>query len=109
MKVAVATEQGCVASHFGRCSEYTIAEIGEGHIENQQVILNPGHKPGFLPNYLFKLNVDCVISGGMGMKARNLFSEMGIETIVGVEGDVDEILNLYLKGELLGTEAYCDH
>ena len=45
VKVAVSTDSGNVATHFGHCPHYTVADIVDGQLKHRQVIPNPGHKP----------------------------------------------------------------
>ena len=48
-----------------------------------------------------------IIAGGMGAAAQQLFTQNEIEVIVGAEGKCDEIVDLYLKGELESTGSIC--
>ncbi|SMB99644.1 Predicted Fe-Mo cluster-binding protein, NifX family [Thermanaeromonas toyohensis ToBE] len=109
MKIAVATEGNMVAEHFGHCSHYTLFEVKSGEILSKTVIPNPGHQPGFLPGYLASLGVECVIAGGMGARAMELFAQQGIETITGVGGLVDEAVREYLRGNLKSQGGPCQH
>ncbi len=52
MKIAVSTDNGNVSAHFGRCASYTIYDIDESNILAKEEIPNPGHEPGFLPQFL---------------------------------------------------------
>ena len=65
-KIAVASEVNEVAGHFGHCSNFNIYEVENGKIVKEESIPNPGHRPGFLPNFLNELGAKVVISGGMG-------------------------------------------
>ena len=38
MRIAVSTDGENVASHFGRCSEYTIVDVENGEIIKQMVV-----------------------------------------------------------------------
>lgn len=109
MKVAISTENGYVSSHFGRCPSYTIVEIREGKITGREEIPNPGHQPGFLPRYLAERGVHCIIAGGMGPRAQDLFAQNNIETITGVQGQIDDVIEKFLKNELEAGEDLCDH
>ncbi len=109
LKVAVATEGTEVAQHFGRCSAYTLVDIEGGAATNKTTVLNPGHQPGFLPRFLAEKGVNCVIAGGMGPRAQNLFAEQEIKTIIGVTGPVEEAINSYIYGSLAGGESLCEH
>ena len=49
-----------------------------------------------------------MIAGGMGPRAQDLFAELGIEPIVGVSGNVDEVIRDFLQGKLSRGESTCD-
>lgn len=107
MKVAVSTDNNKVSAHFGRCPQFTIAEIENNEIISKEVIDNPGHRPGYLPDYLSKEGVDCIIAGGMGRRARRLFDEKDIKPILGIKGNVDTVLEELIQGTLKGGESFC--
>ncbi len=107
MKVAISTDSGHVSAHFGRCPEFTIVEIENNKIINQETIPNPGHHPGFLPQYFSEMGVNAVIAGGAGQRAQMLFAEKNIQLIVGVSGTIDENLDLLCQGKLEGGESLC--
>lgn len=108
MRVALASEGQNVSAHFGHCEGFTIYDIKGDEISKKEFKQNPGHKPGYLPVFLKELNVDVVISGGMGGKAQQLFNENDIEVVVGAEGLCDDIINKYIKGELKSTDTVCE-
>ena len=69
MKIAVATDGPMVAPHFGRCPEYAIVTAKDGKVVDEVLIPSPGHESGFVPEYLSKLGVSCIVAGGMGPRA----------------------------------------
>ena len=107
MKIAISTDGDFVSAHFGRCPEYTILDIENGKVIRKEVVENPGHHPGFLPQFLKQRGVNCIIAGGMGMRAKELFSEAKIDTILGVEGKVQDTIDKLLAGILEGGESLC--
>ncbi len=109
MKIAISTENGYVSAHFGRCPSYTIVDIEAGRVVDRREIPNPGHQPGFLPNYLSERGVSVIIAGGMGPRAQGLFAEKKIQTITGVQGPIDEVIDLFLRQELKSGQDLCDH
>jgi predicted Fe-Mo cluster-binding NifX family protein len=109
MRIAISTDQGQVSAHFGRCPSYTIVEIKEGQVQKQEEIPNPGHQPGFLPHYLSQMDVNCIIAGGMGPRAQSLFAQKNIETIVGVQGAINEVIKKFINQKLETGEDLCDH
>ncbi|MEF9852995.1 MAG: NifB/NifX family molybdenum-iron cluster-binding protein [Hydrogenoanaerobacterium sp.] len=107
MKIAVAGMGNTVAGHFGHCENFNIYETENGKIVSAKSIANPGHKPGFLPNFLGDMGVELIIAGGMGGGAVEIFNERKIEVIVGAEGDAKEAVERYLRGELKSTGSIC--
>ena len=109
MKIAVASEGKMVTAHFGHCENFNIFDVKGKEIIKVESVANPGHKPGFLPNFLNDMGVNIIISGGMGGGAVDIFNEKGIEVIIGPEGDAKTAVEKYLNGELESTGSVCDH
>ncbi|MDD4681300.1 MAG: NifB/NifX family molybdenum-iron cluster-binding protein [Clostridia bacterium] len=110
MKIAVASENGMVTEHFGHCESFSIFDAENNQIVKSESIPNPGHKPGFLPNFLNDMGVNVIISGGMGGGAIEIFNEKGIEVIIGTKGTAKAAAELYLQGKLKSTGSVChDH
>ena len=57
MKVAISTDGNMVSAHFGRCPSYTIVEIDEKKVVKRDLVQNPGHQPGFIPEFLHEKGV----------------------------------------------------
>ncbi len=107
MKIAVASEGKMVTEHFGHCQGFAIFEVENNQIRSKGFIPNPGHKPGFLPVFLYDKGVNVIIAGGMGAGAADIFNEKGIEVITGAQGDAETAVEGYLKGELKSTGSIC--
>lgn len=107
MKLAIASEGKHVSGHFGHCEGFTVYEVDGRQIVNRRFVENPGHKPGFLPVFLKDLDIDVIVSGGMGAKAQELFNENGIEVVVGAQGLCDDVVEQYIRGELESTGSVC--
>lgn len=107
MKIAVASERKMITQHFGHCENFNIFETKNEEITNEESIPNPGHRPGFLPNFLNELGAKVIISGGMGGGAIDIFNRNGIEVITGAKGEAREAVEQYLKGNLESTGSVC--
>ena len=107
MKIAISTDQGWVSAHFGRCPSFTIIDIQDGKITAKEEVANPGHLPGAIPKFLHEKGVGCIIAGGMGGRAQGFFQEFGIQTVVGVQGRIDDVIRDVLAGTLQGGESLC--
>ena len=108
-KVAIAAEKNQVSQHFGHCEAFVIFLIDGEKVTDKKVVPNPGHKPGFLPVFLAEQGVHVIISGGMGAGAVEIFNEHGIVTIIGASGEIDSVIESYLKGNLTSTNVICNH
>lgn len=109
MKIAVPCKDNQIWPHFGHCETFNIYEAENGAIVSESSVPSPGHKPGYLPNFLGDMGVNVVIAGGMGRGAVDIFDERHIETIRGAEGDPKTAVEKYLRGELKSTGAVCQH
>jgi len=107
MRVAISTDGDSVSAHFGRCPSYTIVDIKDGKVIKKEVVDNPGHMTGAIPQFLHDKGVECIIAGGMGARAVGFFDDFGIKPIVGVQGNIDEIIEKLTKNELKGGESSC--
>lgn len=107
MKIAVASTGAMTTEHFGHCENFNLFDAENGVITKHESIPNPGHKPGFLPNYLGDLGVNVVISGGMGQGAIDIFNMRNIEVITGATGSAEDCAKRYLTGELQSTGSIC--
>ena len=109
MRLGIATENGNVAGHFGRCSVYTFVDIEDNKVVNKNEIVPPGHQPGTFPKFLKENNANYVIAGGMGSMAIKLFEEFNITPILGVSGSINEIVNKFIAGNLESGDSACNH
>lgn len=112
LRIAIPTEGGRLASHFGHCQAFTIFDVEReaSRIGATEVLPAPPHEPGLLPAWLAGHGVQVVIAGGIGGRARALFQEQGIDVVVGGPIlDPHEIVASYLAGTLETGGNLCDH
>jgi predicted Fe-Mo cluster-binding NifX family protein len=107
MKLAISTEGTAVSTHFGRCPSFTILEIEGDRLISREEIPNPGHQPGFLPRFFHEMGVDCIVAGGMGGRASELFAQYNIKPVLGISGSIDETVDQLLNGSITGGESLC--
>jgi predicted Fe-Mo cluster-binding NifX family protein len=107
MKIAAACMGTLISQHFGHCGNFRIFEAEVGEILSETNIPNPGHRPGFLPNFLGDQGVNVMIAGGIGGSAIEIFNERGIAVITGAQGDARAAADAYLRGALPSTNAEC--
>ncbi len=110
MRYAIACEGQQVAMHFGRCEYYEIVDLDNEQVIRRESLLSPGHgEPGELPRLMQEHGVDCVVCGGAGPRAQNLFRELGIEFVLGANGTLEEVIAALAAGELKSGEDGCFH
>ena len=107
MRISVACMGTQIAQHFGHCQNFRLYDVENGKIVNEENIPNPGHKPGFLPNFLGDKGAKVIIAGGMGGGAVDIFNERDIEVIIGIEGEAQDAVERYIRGELKSTGSIC--
>lgn len=107
MRIAISTDGDSVSLHFGRCPSFTIVDIEDKEVKSKEVVDNPGHHPGFIPQFLHEKGVEYIIAGGMGMRAQGFFQQYGIKTILGIDGKVGDVIENIVKGELQGSDSLC--
>ena len=106
-RIAVACDNGQVAQHFGHCESFVFFDTEDGAIKTQEAVANPGHKPGFLPNYLADHGAEVILAGGMGGGAVDIFQQRGVEVVTGATGDAVAAVAAYLQGTLKTDGAVC--
>lgn len=111
MKFAIPAYGGKLCAHFGHCEAFAIIDTdGDGKIIKETFETPPPHEPGVLPEWLSRMGVNCVIAGGMGSRAQQLFAQKGIKVVVGAIGEKPkEIVQNYLEGTLQTGANTCDH
>lgn len=109
MKIAVTYEDGNVFQHFGKTEFFKVYEAEDGKVISSEVISSNGSGHGALAGLLANQAVDVLICGGIGGGAQAALAEAGVELCAGAQGNTDEAVAAYLRGELVSSGANCDH
>ncbi len=112
MKIAIPVANGKLNLHFGHCAGFDVFEADEKAktLGAKSYIEAPPHEPGLLPRFLHEKGITHIIAGGMGSRARELFTQNGITVFVGAPCEASETLaQEYLNGTLKAGENACDH
>ena len=107
LKIAICTESGRVAQHFGRAPEYIFVTIEDNKVIETKSLFNPGHSVGSIPQFIHEQGATCMITGGIGRRAIDFFNQYGIEVIKGINGSVNDTIEKILDGTLEGGENIC--
>ena len=109
MRIAVTYENGQVFQHFGHTEEFKIYEIEDGKVISTEIIGSNGSGHSALAALLDERKIDVLICGGIGGGAQTALAERGIELCAGADGNADQAVEAYLRGELVNTGANCNH
>ena len=113
MKIAVAYDNGSgnVFQHFGKSENFKVYEVEDSKVVNSEVIGTDGLSHCTLASMLAEKSVDVLVCGGIGKGAIDALSEQGLEVVSGAEGNADEAVEKFLKGELESAGMTCseDH
>jgi predicted Fe-Mo cluster-binding NifX family protein len=112
MRIAIPLADGKLAPHFGHCERFALIDVDPASktILKREDIEAPPHQPGLLPPWLAERGVQLIIAGGMGQRARGLFSGHDIQVVVGAPPETPErLVPDYLAGTLQLGANICDH
>lgn len=112
MKFAIPLAEGKLTNHFGHCASFAMLEVDPVTkvVLRREDVEAPPHEPGLLPSWMAKRGVGQIIAGGMGARARDLFSQNGICVLVGAPNETPEkLVRDFLSGKLIVQANACDH
>ncbi len=111
MKIAVPTRENNVDSHFGHCEFYTIYSIEKNKVVEKEVLESPqgcGCKSN-IASVLQQKGVKQMLAGNMGAGALSKLNAFGIDVVRGCDGNVDNLVEKYLNGEIKDSGESCEH
>jgi len=113
MKIALpSTRENNIDGHFGHCEFYTVYTISD---ENEITGIQTLDAPctcGCKSNIAFTLadmGVTVMLAGGMGDGAVNVLNSAGITVVRGCSGNVESVVNDYIKGQVTDSGNSCNH
>ncbi len=109
MKIAATYDNGNIFQHFGKTETFKVYEVEDNKVVSSEVIGSNGTGHGALAGLLAEQGISVLICGGIGGGAQTALAEAGIEVCSGAQGNTDEAVEAYLKGELTSAGTTCDH
>ncbi|MFP4106163.1 MAG: NifB/NifX family molybdenum-iron cluster-binding protein [Phycisphaerae bacterium] len=112
MKIAIPIADGKLCMHFGHCQQFALVSVDteSQSIQSIDYLTPPPHEPGVLPRWLYQQGAEMIIAGGMGQRAQSLFTQNGVEVVVGAPAaEPEAIVQAYLADELEAGKNVCDH
>lgn len=112
MKIAVpATIDNNIDDHFGHCEFYNIFTISENNeitdIKTIESVQGCGCKSN-IASVLAEDGVSIMLAGGIGGGAINVLNNAGIDVIRGCSGNVKDVVELFLKGQIMDNGSTCE-
>lgn len=108
MKIGIAANNDQMSEHFGHSDGLYVYTLADDHRSYQlDIIRVKPHQEGSFPNRVIAENVDVLICGGLGLKAKEKFDHRDIKVIAGIKGDIASVFNLFLEDRLVSTEEFC--
>ena len=114
MKIAFTSDEkkgldSVMSYHFGHCPYFVIVEVSDNNIvkkvENIENSYSGEHNPGELPAFMHSLGINMIVTGGMGPKAQEFFTQYGVEPVIGTYGKIEDVLKEVLHGEIKYEET----
>ena len=109
MKIAVTYDNRNIFQHFGKTEFFKVYEVNDNQVVSSEVIGSNGSGHGALADLLAGQSIDVLICGGIGGGAQDALQAADIEVCSGAQGDTDQAVEAYLKGELVSSGVNCDH
>jgi len=110
MKIAVpATSDNQVDGHFGHCEHFNIITVNNNKIDGVEVLQSAqecGCKSN-IASVLAEKGVTLMLAGGIGGGAINVLNSAGVEVVRGCSGDINEVVNEFLKGNIVDSGSTC--
>ncbi len=110
MKIAIPTRNNRVDGHFGHCDTYTIFEVDDKKEIQSKEIFKWSEGCGCKSNVigtLKEMGVQTMLAGNMGHGALNKLLSHQMEVVRGCQGDIDQVLQGYLTGQLSDQDILC--
>ena len=101
MRVAVARMGDSVAPCFGHCSMMSIYTVCESQVTERMDFPLRSEDPFDRVRLLRDQEVETVICGGVQDLLENMLRASGITVISWLSGSVDDLLELFLRGQLV--------
>jgi predicted Fe-Mo cluster-binding NifX family protein len=101
-----------LSAHFGRAPFFAWYVVDSGQIKESGVVPNDSDHfggTGHPPEKIRSLGGDVVVSSGMGMKAIQMFQELGIAVLQGTYPGSLENVEAFIRGELQELTQGCLH
>ncbi len=100
MKIAICQLKGRISPRYNHSAEIATVIISDGMILERKIVALSIMEPDELTEFLAGLGVEAVICGGVKEDCQRMLKQKNIRLIDNVIGNVDAVLDRFIKGEL---------
>nr|MBF0221395.1 NifB/NifX family molybdenum-iron cluster-binding protein [Desulfobulbaceae bacterium] len=100
MKTAIALFGNRVSPRFDCTGDFLIVTVGDQNVSEETILTLKDDLPSAKARCLSDINVDTLICGGVDVGSEQALGYYGIKIVPNIKGEVQNVLNLFLKGEL---------
>ena len=100
MKIAIPFFEDRVSNRLDSSENFLIVTHEKGIIKHRNKIRLVHSEPQMMINILNQLDVNVLLCGGITEYYAKQFTHSRIEVFPWITGELEEVLNLYLKGKL---------
>ncbi len=100
MIIAIPMFNSRVSPRFDCAPKVMVAKVDGGRIVEREQYSLVHLNPIRISSLLYELGVDVLICGGISIFSQRLIVDKGIDLIPMVQGEVDQVLNLFINGNL---------
>ena len=111
MKIALPSRDNQVDGHFGHCEYFTVFSVDENNKIISEERVDPPAGCGCKSNIvsiLSQMGVSVLLAGNMGGGAVNVLTSHGIKVYRGCSGDLREVAESWLAGEISDSGTGCN-
>ena len=105
MKIAIPMFNSRVSPRFDFASKMLVATVNKGQAVEREIYSLNNLNPIRRSSLLCELGINVLICGGIHNFSQRLIIGNGINVIPMVQGEVDEVLDLFIKGNLSSSAA----
>ncbi len=100
---------GNINGHFGHTPYFAVAEVQGAKIVSTKLVPSPGHGEGgcSMPQFIKQLGAHAILVGGLGARAVEMLTSLGIEVFGGASGNAGEALRAFAEGSLVKGDSTC--
>jgi len=111
MRIAIPLTEGKLADQVNRCQEFALVDVDShtGIVRGRRSTVVPPTEVAVVPQWLADQGAEVLIVGSMGRRDLALFTDRGIQTVLGAPPETPgQLVAAYVAGNLRRSEDGSD-